>query len=89
MKISIISIASIFILQRSIVFQISITSSFFAADLRTLHKYNEDGVIVSPRGDVNADGNLANLPKDSPVLAALNGFQNIANSSPNASPRGG
>ncbi|XP_065061682.1 centrosome and spindle pole-associated protein 1-like isoform X2 [Rhopilema esculentum] len=63
-------------------------SGHLVADLRTLHKYNEDGVVVSPRGDVNSDGNLANLPKDSPVLAALNGFQNIANSSPNASPRG-
>ena len=47
-----------------------------------MHKYNESGTIVSPRMQPNEaalSAAMSDLPKDSPVLAALSEFQNAAN----------
>ena len=56
-----------------------------------MHKVNEAGIIVSPRAHINdaaVSAAMSNLPKDSPVLAALTEFQNAANSALSASTEG-
>lgn len=53
--------------------------NLFLADLNTMHRYNETGTIVSPRmqaNDATRATTMSDLPKDSPVLAALSEFQN-------------
>ena len=68
--------------------------SFISADLRTLHKFNEEGKIVSPRSDPAAylqSQGAAGLPQDSPVLAALGGdlgLKTVENAAIQQSPRG-
>ena len=66
-------------------------SNIFAADLKAMHKVNEAGIITSPRAHINdaaVSAAMSNLPKDSPVLAALTEFQNAANSALSASTDG-